>query len=80
MPSYDGVGLNEYQRQTPVTPDVRQGDPKQSIACGQPDWLLGTLHRCELLAQRYVFKDQLSMATQQKCQAADNQNQQLQHG
>src|SRR5262249_5773943 len=77
MPAHDGVGLNEYQRRTPVAPALRQGDPKQSIACVERDSLLDTLHRCQLLAQGQILDDQLSMAAQRQRQAADNHEQQL---
>ena len=79
MPAHDGVRLHEHQRNTPVPPASRQGDPKQSVARLE----MGSRGRAsqgrQLLPQGQVLQDQLSMSTARQCQRTDQYEQQLQH-
>src|SRR5262245_29254647 len=80
MPAHHRSGLDEHQRRAPVAPAVCQGDPKQSVAWLQRRSLLSTLHRYQLLAEGHILEDQFPMAAAHQRQAADNHNEQLQHG
>jgi hypothetical protein len=79
MPADDGLRTNQYERRAPVPPDASQGNPKQPVARLQARASVRPLQRGQLLPERQVFQDKLSMPTESQRQPPTDKDQQLEH-
>jgi hypothetical protein len=79
MPAHDGLWTNQYDRRAPVPPDASQGNPKQPVTRLQARASVRPLHRDQLLPERQILEDQLSMPTESQRQRTTDKDQQLEH-
>src|SRR5260370_40350848 len=56
MPFDNCLWLNDDEDRAPVAPQMRQGDPKQTIATTKPRSIRGTLQNQQLLTQSEIFR------------------------
>ena len=80
MPAQDGLWSNEYECRPPVPPDASQGHPKQPVTRLRARSGVRPLHRDQLLPERQVLEDQLSMPTESQGQRPTGKDEQLKHG
>jgi hypothetical protein len=75
-----GLWSDKYDCRAPVRSDASQGDPKQPVACLQARATVRPLQRHQLLPERQVLQDELSMPTKSQRQRTSDEDQQLDHG
>ena len=79
MPTHDGLWSHQYDRRPPVRPDAPQGDPKQAVTRLQARATVRPLHRRQLLPERQILQDQVSMSAESQRQRPTDDDQQLEH-
>ena len=79
MPTHDGLWSHKYDRRPPVRPDAPQGDPKQAVTRLQARATVRPLHRHQLLPERQILQDQVSMSAESQRQRPTDDDQQLEH-
>jgi hypothetical protein len=79
MPSHNGIGLDQHQRRAPVSPELRQHDPEEPIACLQTRALRCTFGSEQLLPQGQILQHHVLVSTACQRQPAADQNQEFQH-
>jgi hypothetical protein len=65
--------LNEYERRSPIPPDVLQRDPKKSISIAQTWSLFLTRENSQLMTKCDVFQGDVLVATEEQNQESNHQ-------
>ena len=64
VPAYDGFGLNENQRFSPIVPESYKNDPEEPVSILETRSLGIPFQDIELMPEREVFQSQLAMRLQ----------------
>ena len=63
MPADDGGGLDDLEHLGPAGPDAAQQDPEEPVGARELRAGSFLLERCNLLAKREIFEDEVSART-----------------